>query len=120
MYNRTLSLAVACFLSSAAVGQEKPLDDSKRVQGTWEWDADKKQSDAMPKIMIEKVIVKDDKLVFHYRFLDQRSTSECELKLDSKSSPKCMDFTPNDGANKGKAYLAIYEVDDGKFKFCYR
>jgi uncharacterized protein (TIGR03067 family) len=97
---------------------EKPGADEKAVQGSWNLKARGKPAE--PDVICEKVVFKGDKLTFHYKLGDQRSTSECTFKLDPTSSPKAIDFTPTDGGNKGKPYLGLYEFKDGELCICYR
>jgi uncharacterized protein (TIGR03067 family) len=38
---------------------------------------------------------------------------------DSSKKPKTMDITGTDGPNKGKTYLAIYELEGDSLRICY-
>src|SRR5437899_3280675 len=103
MLIRLIAVLAVCWLSVfTGLAQDKPNDDLKRIQGTWVWDTAEKQSDARPEILLEQVIIAGNKLTFHYRLGDQRSTSACEFTLDAQAAPKKIDFIPLEGANKGK------------------
>ena len=104
----------------ATVAQEKPSPAVQRLQGDWGWDSAEKQSDAVPRILVERVVIKGDTLTIHYIFGDQRFTSASKFTLDATATPPTMDFTPIEGTNKGKTYLCRYEIRDGKLKICYR
>jgi uncharacterized protein (TIGR03067 family) len=41
------------------------------------------------------------------------------LKLDPSKTPKTFDSTVTAGPNKGKVYLAIYEISGDTLKVCY-
>ena len=41
------------------------------------------------------------------------------VKLDVKAKPKTMDINSTEGANKGKTFLAIYDLKDDTLKVCY-
>lgn len=41
------------------------------------------------------------------------------LKIDSSKTPKTMDVTGTEGTNKGRTYVCIYELKDGKLTICY-
>jgi uncharacterized protein (TIGR03067 family) len=118
---RLIAAVLVCVVVSVTgVAQDKPKDDSKAIQGDWAWDPAEKQSDALPPATLDRIVIKGDKLIFHYRIMDKPSISETKFKLDPKASPKKIDFTPTEGANKGKTYLGLYELKDGRLKICYR
>jgi uncharacterized protein (TIGR03067 family) len=104
--------------SGLSVAEDKPKTDQDAIQGAWELVA--RTEPAKPDVVCERVVFKGDKLTFHYRLDDQRSTSECTFKLDPTAKPKKIDFTPTAGDSKGKVYLGIYEFKDGELCICYR
>ena len=122
MVSRILTVVAVCTLGLASIAQDKPKDDAHLVQGSWDWDPTLKQSDAQPVVLLERVVVKGDTLTFHYSLDGKKFTTPTEFKLDPKGSPKEIDFTPTDqdNANKGKAYLGLYEVKAGQLRICYR
>ena len=118
---RTLAVLTLCSLCGvAAVARDQPKDDSQLVQGAWDWEPAAKQSEAKPQVLLERVVIRGAKLTFHYKFDDKRFTSETEFKLDPKASPREIDFAPTEGANKGRTYLGLYKIEDGKLWICYR
>jgi uncharacterized protein (TIGR03067 family) len=46
-------------------------------------------------------------------------SDEGTLKLDAAKKPATMDITGTDGPNKGKTFLAIYELKGDDLKICY-
>ena len=41
-----------------------------------------------------------------------------KLKLDASKTPKTIDFTYEDGQDKGKSELGIYKLENATFTFC--
>ena len=41
------------------------------------------------------------------------------VKLEPTAKPKAMDITGTEGPNKGKTFLAIYELKDDTLRICY-
>lgn len=118
---RNLAILTLCSLSGvAAIARDKPKDDAQLVQGSWDWDPAAKQSEAKPQVLLERVVIRGDKLTFHYNLDGKRFTSPTEFKLDPKASHREIDFTPTEGANKGRAYLGLYKIEDGRLWICYR
>jgi uncharacterized protein (TIGR03067 family) len=94
--------------------------DADLIQGVWNWDPDAKQSEAKPQILLEHVVIKDNKLTFHYNFDGKKFTSTTEFKLDPTQTPKQIDITATEGNNKVRTTLGLYEIQDGRLKICYR
>lgn len=63
-----------------------------------------------------KLIVRDGQ----YTLKTAQGTDQGTVKLDAAKSPKEIDVTGTEGPNKGKTFLAIYEITkDGGLKVCY-
>jgi uncharacterized protein (TIGR03067 family) len=105
---------------AAPAAKEKVDPDAAPLQGTWDWDPAAEQSAALPRVDLERVVVKGDTLTFHYRMGDERFTSVTTFTLDPKAAPKRIDFAKTEGPRKGQTYLGLYEVADGKLRICYR
>lgn len=92
-------------------------DEAKSLDGTWlpatAELAGQKFPDEVLKTM--KLIVKDDKYTVHVAATVDQGT----VKIDAKKKPKSMDITGTDGPNKGKTFLAIYELTGDSLKVCY-
>ena len=113
-------ILIACALGlwPAVTRADEPKGDKTAIQGTWELTARGKP--AIPDVVCERVVFKGDKLTFHYKLDGKRSTTECTFKLDPTADPKQIDFTRADEDKKGKPYLGIYELKDGKLRLNYR
>jgi uncharacterized protein (TIGR03067 family) len=115
------AVALAATVAPAAPAPKDKVDpDAAPLQGTWEWDPAAEQSAALPRIDVERVVIKGDTLTIHYNLDGRRFASPTTFTLDPKARPPQIDFTPTEGANKGRAYLGLYEVAGGKLRLCYR
>ncbi len=111
-------------LAAAEQGEKQPAatTDAEKLQGTWE---------------VVELVVKGDKVlpndqakgavVFkgdRFRFVvtpigkDNITRTSATFKLDSVKSPRTIDATPTEGANKGKVTLGIYVLDGDDLKLC--
>ncbi len=118
-----LSLYVLAGLPAAPAAprsKEKGDPAAASLQGTWDWDPATPQSDARPRVLLERVVIEGETLTFHYLAAGTRSTCSTKFKLDSKARPRWIDFVPIEGPNKAKAYLGLYQLADGKLRICYR
>lgn len=120
MVTRRSLAAVLLLTCVAGLAQDKSKNDSQLLQGSWDWDPAAKQSDAKPVVLPEHVVIKGDMVTFHYSMNGKPSTSTSRFNLDPNTSPKFFDFTPFGGANKGKTYHGLYELQDGRLRICYR
>jgi uncharacterized protein (TIGR03067 family) len=131
---RSIVTAAAGLLAgTTGIVLKAPSAEVQRVRPASLWDPAKRQSenrpaliteqkrsDAKPLVILEEIVFRGDKLVFHYRFGDQRWTATSVFKLDPTATPKAIDFTPMEGPNKGKTYLGRYEIDGRRLRICYR
>lgn len=92
-------------------------EDVKMMDGTWliasaEFAGNKFPDEA---IKTMKLILKDDK----YTLKTAQGTDEGTVKIDPAKTPKEVDVTGTEGPNKGKTFLAIYELTKDGLKVCY-
>jgi uncharacterized protein (TIGR03067 family) len=113
-------VGTALLAALSAFSDDKPRADLSLLQGKWNWDPAAKQSDALPQILLERVVIKGNSLTFHKIFDGKRFTTSAEITLYPGTTPKRIDFTPKQGGNKGKTYFGLYEISDGKLRVCYR
>jgi uncharacterized protein (TIGR03067 family) len=101
--------------------QDKPNEDQKKIQGVWR--VIEQKPAPMDEIVLELVVINNNKLVFHYklgeRFTKRTNIVETEFKLNPTSSPKEIDFTNTEGAIK-KPYLGLYDINGAILRICYR
>jgi uncharacterized protein (TIGR03067 family) len=118
LYITGSSLAAVLLWGVVGTAAEEP-NDQKALQGVWRVVQQDRTADQTP-VVCERLVFKGDQLTIHYLRGDRQFQSECSFKLDPTAAPKQIDFTPAAGANKGRAYLGIYELKDGKLRFGYR
>lgn len=108
-----LSFAVVFALPVLARAAE---DDAKAMEGTWvlesaELAGKPLAGDASKSI---KLTMKDGKYT-----VVAESPDHGTVTIDSTKKPKTMDIAGTDGPNKGKKFLAIYEIQGDTLKICY-
>jgi uncharacterized protein (TIGR03067 family) len=107
-----LFIALLSPVAHAGAGSE-----TREMDGTWkplsaEFAGEKwsqKLLDAM------KLILKDGK----YTVEDGGQSDEGTVACDPAKSPKTMDIKGTNGPNKGKTFLAIYELKGDELRICY-
>src|SRR5262245_12365975 len=108
---RRLALMFSLRLALVPVALAGEKKDEDAIQGTWvAAEAElggKKLSTAQP----IKLVIKDGK----YDVTIDHGT----VKIDASAKPKSMDITGTDGPNKGKTFMAIYELDSDTMRICY-
>ncbi len=114
LLKRFLPLAVALIFPVAVRSGDK---DADAMQGAWLPEsaelAGKEFPEQVRKIM--KLEIKDDK----YTVTVGPNVDKGTVKLKSSAKPKEIDIIGGEGPNKGKTFLAIYELDGDTLKICY-
>jgi uncharacterized protein (TIGR03067 family) len=110
-----IAFALVVFFSSPVWGDD--AKDARALEGTWlaskaEFGG-KKFPDEVRKSI--KLVIKDGKYTVTVGKKPDRGTA----KLDPSAKPKAMDITGTDGPNKGKTFLAIYELKGDTLRVCY-
>ena len=108
-------LAVALsFSPSAGGGGDK---DGDTIEGTWLPATAELGGKPFPEEVRKsiKLTVKDGK----YTVMVGKNPDRGTTKLDPSAKPKAMDITGTEGPNKGKTFLAIYDLDGDTLKVCY-
>jgi uncharacterized protein (TIGR03067 family) len=108
-------LTVALSLSLA--GQNGGAKNGDKHEGTWLAQAAELGGQKFPDDVRKaiKLVIKDDK----YTVTVGKETDEGTVKLNAAAKPKEMDITGTKGPNKGKTFLAIYELDGDTLRVCY-
>jgi uncharacterized protein (TIGR03067 family) len=114
IYRPFIALALLLLLSAAAFA-----GDAKEgsLQGTWlpvtaELGGQKFPDEVRKTIQL---VVEDDK----YTVTVGKGIDRGTVKLMPDATPKAMDITSTEGANKGKTFLAIYERKGDTLRVCY-
>ena len=106
----TIALVWATF---APLNNHRYEDDSKVLEGTWVILEAELGGQKLPDENIKgaKLILDEGK----YRFQNDQG----EYKLYPGEKIKAMDIMGREGPNKGKTFLAIYELEGDTLKICY-
>jgi uncharacterized protein (TIGR03067 family) len=113
---RSQCAAIVIVLAGSAFGQDA-AKETKLLEGTWLPSAaelgGQPFDEATLKVM--KLVLAGDK----YTVTVGKSIDTGSVKLDLSKKPRAMDITGGEGPNKGKTFLAIYELNGDTLKVCY-
>jgi uncharacterized protein (TIGR03067 family) len=108
---------VAMLLSASVAWSQDAADERKLLQGAWLPTAaelaETPFDDATLKAM--KLVVEGDK----YTVTVGKAIDKGTVKIDPAAKPKTMDIIGSEGPNKGKTFLAIYELNGDTLRVCY-
>ena len=112
-----LRICIAMILFTAAVRSQDVADERKLLQGTWLPTAaelsENPFNEATLKIM--KLVVEGDT----YNVTVGISVDRGITRIDPAAKPRTMDIISVEGPNKGKTFLAIYELNGDTLRICY-
>jgi uncharacterized protein (TIGR03067 family) len=110
---------------TAAVGTDARADDKaevekelKKFQGAWTFESVEAGGKKLPADQFKGMTVVFEGGKYSVKSGDQ-VVEAATLKLDPSKTPKTFDSTVTAGPNKGKVYLAIYEISGDTLKVCY-
>jgi uncharacterized protein (TIGR03067 family) len=110
-------ICVGVLLASPCVGLgDDAKKDESKVDGTWLASNAELDGKKMPKKAIAnlKLTLKEGK----YEVVAE-SPDRGTVTYDNSAMPKQMDIKGTEGPNKGKTFLAIYELENDKLTICY-
>jgi uncharacterized protein (TIGR03067 family) len=111
-----VAFAVVLTCSSVAWSDDAK-DEAKKMEGTWLPSSAELAGEKFPDEVRKtiKLVLADDK----YTVTVGKNPDKGTVKLDPSKKPKEMDITGTEGPNKGKTFLAIYELKDDTLRVCY-
>ena len=114
-YQRIACLCLVTLIGVTARGGDTPA--GQEMNGTWKPIAAELAGKAWPKEVVDsiKLTVDNDK----YTVQVGEESDEGEVKRDSSKLPCTLDITGTKGPNKGKTFLAIYELKGDELRVCY-
>ena len=118
---RRLTLVLFALSAASLPGAEEkrsPAREALRpLQGTWVPLKAELGGAAFPAKSLEgfRLVIKGDT----YRVTAGEKTDEGVLEVMPEKTPKAMDVKGTRGPNKGKTFLAIYEVKGDTLRVCY-
>ena len=110
-------IAFALVVSFSSGARSDDTKDAAAMEGTWLPTSTELGGKPLPENILKsiKLVLKDGK----YTVTLGQQTDRGAVKVDSSAKPKAMDITGGEGPNKGKAILAIYELDGDTLRICY-
>ena len=121
----TFGLCIALFAVTLLAAEDKKKDtdkkDLEKLAGKWQPTSMQvgkaKLSDAQLKAIT--LTMEGDK--YKVIAVEEKGPSpdKGSFKIDPKAKPMTMDIKGDEGPNKGKTFLCIYEVDGDSLKICY-
>jgi uncharacterized protein (TIGR03067 family) len=112
-----LGLALA-LMSAPLLGAADEKEDTRKMEGTWVAAAAELGGQKLSEEVVKaiKLMLKDGKYTVQVR---NEGTDQGTYQLHPAKKPKAIDITGTLGPNKGKTFLAIYELSDDALKVCY-
>ena len=110
-------VSMATILCAAAVWSQDAADERKLLRGTWLPTAAELGENPFDEATLKsmKLVLDGDK----YTVTVGKSIDKGMTKIDPAAKPKTMDISGGDGPNKGKTFLAIYELNGDTLRVCY-
>lgn len=105
-------------LLAADAGDEAAKKDMERFQGNWTLISAERDGKKTPLEEAKKITLTIQAKQFVLR-KDGVIVSEGTMALDPTKTPKEIAEAITTGPNKGKMFLAIYEIDDEHHKICF-
>jgi uncharacterized protein (TIGR03067 family) len=107
---------LALFLAGVAWSQGLE-SEIKSLAGTWTPTSGELGGQPFPEAVLKatKLVVDGNK----YTVTVGDQVDRGVVKIDATKKPKTMDITGEDGPNKGKTFLCIYELNGDTLKVCY-
>src|SRR4051812_17910826 len=109
-----MSLLVLLPMASFARDDESK-DEKKAQQGTWLPEEAEMAGQKFPEEVRKSIKLELD-ADGNYTVTTGTGLDKGSVKLDLKAKPKAMDVISKEGANKGKTFLAIYELKGDTLK----
>lgn len=113
-----LSLIAVCgFVAAVDVAAQDANKTSKSIDGKWSVSTAELAGDVLPPELFKKMtlVLEKDKYTLKSENLDDSGTTS----VDTTKTPMQLETKGLEGPNKGKTFLAIFELDGDSLKVCY-
>lgn len=122
MTTRALLIALSTILTVGMLCAAQPAEDekskvTKKLLGTWQLQKGAVGGIEMPEDAAKKLSL--DLTEGKYVLKGAKGPDEGSWKIDVAKKPYAMDIKGENGPNKGKTFLCIFELDADKLKVCY-
>jgi uncharacterized protein (TIGR03067 family) len=110
-------MCIALIVLAAAAWSQDAADERKLLEGAWLPTAAELGENPVEEATLKtmKLVIEGDK----YTVTVGKSIDKGSVKIDPAAKPKTMDIIGADGPNKGKTFLAIYELNGDTLRVCY-
>ena len=98
-------------------GNQGATDDTTRIQGSWKLVGIERDGQNLP-LAAEKeglLVISGDQFTLT---TNGQVAEKGTFKLNPSANPKALDMTPQEGPDKGKTMLAIYELSGDSLRLC--
>jgi uncharacterized protein (TIGR03067 family) len=114
------TLGLSAFGGSRARADEKKdvEKELKKFQGTWTFESVEAGGKKLPADQFRGMTVTFEGDKYSVR-AGGNVVEAAALKLDPSKTPKALDSTVTEGPNKGRVYLAVYEISGDTLKVCF-
>lgn len=114
---KTLAGTIVTFCTFLVLVKAGEPTDIDQLQGTWLVTSLTESGKAVPKdeLDVMEIIVEKEKFTVNEK---GKTIAQYQIKLDTKKTPKHIDFTHLIGEDKGKTEPGIYAVEKDQIKFC--
>lgn len=116
----TLLTAAFALLANAADKGTNPKSDAYPQDGVWKPIAAVMSGAKVPKPALDAITLKVSGTNYEVTAEGEQHSDKGTRTLDTTASPKRITIKSTEGANKGKTFLAIYEMKDANsMRVCY-
>jgi uncharacterized protein (TIGR03067 family) len=114
MKTKLLSLPVFVLVAALVCAQGEAKNDLDRFQGNWAVESVIVEGKELPAevVMSFKMSFKENE----YKVLIGQDKTEGIFRLDDSKNPKTIDIIPDNGPDRGRKQLGIYQFDGDKLK----
>jgi uncharacterized protein (TIGR03067 family) len=114
------TLLLIAFQVLSAVSAEKSPADPRTPEGVWKPIAAVLGGARLPKESLDAITLKISGRNYEVTVAGEKEPDRGTSTLDTNASPKRMTITSTNGPNRGKTFLAIYEMkDERSLRVCY-
>jgi len=115
-----LALAAALSFTAHAADKASKPADAKAHEGVWKPTAAVLGGVRLPDADLKAITLKITGTNYEVTVEGEKEPDKGTRTLDTSTSPKRMTITSTNGPNRGKTFLAIYEMKDaGSLRVCY-
>jgi uncharacterized protein (TIGR03067 family) len=111
-------IASVLVLAMSAMGRgDDDKGDAKKIEGTWQLTSAELAGKPLPADFVKSAKLKMSG--GEYKLTSAEEPDAGTYVLDLKAKPRAVDIKGVDGPNKGKTFLAIYELKGDEMIVCY-